>query len=65
MEKQLIESILKPTGITTKPSDLQFKDFLRRIKTLKKEEINFLLRSKLMEFEEAGDQKAIQVIRLK
>jgi 3-isopropylmalate dehydrogenase len=39
---KLIDDILKPTGVTVKPSDTQIKDFLKRLKTLKKEIVDNL-----------------------
>ena len=60
LEKQLIDSILSSTGITAKPSDSQFKDFLSRVKSLNKDNINNLLHSKLVQFYEESDMKGLQ-----
>lgn len=60
LEKQLIDSILSSTGITAKPSDSQFKDYLSRIKSLNKDNINNLLHSKLVQFYEENDMKGLQ-----
>lgn len=64
MEKNLIDSILAPSGISVKPSDLQFKDFLARVKTLNKDTINKLLHERLISFEQNQDPKPIQVSRI-
>ena len=60
LEKQLIDSILSTTGITAKPSDSQFKDYLSRVKSLNKDNINNLLHSKLVQFYEDNDMKGLQ-----
>jgi hypothetical protein len=43
METKLIDDILKPAGVTIKPSDSQLNDFIRRIKTLNKDVIGKIL----------------------
>ena len=60
LEKQLIDSILSSTGITAKPSDSQFKDYLSRVKSLNRDNINNLLHSKLVQFYEENDMKGLQ-----
>jgi len=58
----LIENILAPTGITAKPSDKQFSDYLSRVKTLNKSVVNKILHEKIESFEEqVSDTKPIQV----
>lgn len=61
VERQLIDNILAPTGITTKPSDFQLKDFLNRTKNLNKDTITSLLHERLVQFDESQDIKPLQV----
>lgn len=43
LETKLIDDILKPTGVTIKPSDSQLNEFIKRIKTFNKDFIYKIL----------------------
>jgi hypothetical protein len=47
METKLIDDILKPTGVTIKPSDSQLNEFIRRIKNLNKEAVGKILMERI------------------
>ena len=61
IEKQLLDNILISTSITTKPSDLQLKDYLNRSKNLNKSNIIHNLRSKLELFINNKNTKGVIV----
>jgi hypothetical protein len=48
-EKKLIEEIILPTGISFKPTDLQLKEFAKRVKNFEKQPIIHILNEKLNE----------------
>jgi hypothetical protein len=61
LERQLVDNILASTGITAKPSDFQFKDYLTRVKNLNKDTITSLLHERLVQCDETQDVKPLQV----
>lgn len=63
-EMKLIDDILKPTGVTVKPSDTQIKDFLKRLKTLKKEIVLNILFDRLKSYESMGDTTQFKVLQV-
>jgi hypothetical protein len=63
-ETKLIDDILKPTGVTVKPSDTQIKDFLKRLKTLKKEIVLNILFDRLKNYESMGDSTQFKVLQV-
>lgn len=63
-EMKLIDDILMPTGVTVKPSDTQIKDFLKRLKTLKKEIVLNILFDRLKSYESMGDTTQFKVLQV-
>jgi hypothetical protein len=63
-ETKLIDDILKPIGVTVKPSENQIKDFLKRLKTLKKEIVLNILFDRLKSYESMGDTTQFKVLQV-
>jgi hypothetical protein len=61
MENKLIEDIIIPTGISTKPSDSQLKEFGKRAKSLDKEAIFKNLWERLENYENMIDGSNVKV----
>lgn len=60
LEKKLIDDLIVITGISIKPTDLQFKEFHQRFKSLKKCLIIQILFDRLISFKDSGDLKSVQ-----
>jgi hypothetical protein len=63
-ETKLIDDILQPIGVSVKPSDNQIKEFLRRLKTLKKEIVLNILIDRLKNYENMGDSSQFKVLQV-
>jgi hypothetical protein len=61
-ENKLIESVLNSKGVTLKPTELQLKDFIKRLKSLDKDTVCDILNEKLMKFNEMEDTEQVRML---
>lgn len=61
-ENRIIDDILVPTGVTLKPGDNQLKEFIKRLKSLKKDLVYKILLERIKNYENMSDVNSIKTL---